>query len=314
MRKKMKIIFMGTPEFAVPALNALVGSHHDVLAVVTAPDKPKGRGQNLSISDVKKRALELDLPIYQPEKLKDPVFLKTLKAYSPDILVVVAFRILPPEVYELPKYGAVNAHASLLPKYRGAAPIHWAVYHGEEETGVTVFQIDKKVDTGRIILQERIPILEEDTTGNLYYVLQQLSADALLKALDMLENDRVDYIKQDDNIATPAPKVHPDTGKLDFNLTCEELSRSIRAFSLWPGSFFHLDGQRIKVSKASFELHPDTNPGNIEILSKKQFAIHCKDGYFLPQELQSPGRRKMDVVDWMNGNDLRSGQKVEDSP
>ena len=307
----MKIIFMGTPEFAVPALDALVASHHDVLAVVTVPDKPKGRGQAMSMSDVKKRALELDLPVLQPAKLKDPVFLKTLHAFNPDILVVVAFRILPPEVYQLAPYGAVNAHASLLPKYRGAAPIHWAVYHGEKETGVTVFQIDKKVDTGNIILQEKIEILEEDTTGKLYDVLQKISADALLKALDMLESDKVEYLSQDDSLATPAPKVRPDTGKLDFNKSCDELSRSIRAFSPWPGSFFYLDGQRIKVSKASLEKADNTTPGTIEILSKKQFAIHCKDGYFMPQELQSPGRRRMDVVDWLNGIDLVGMRSVD---
>jgi len=307
----MKIVFMGTPEFAVPALNVLMASHHDVLAVVTVPDKPKGRGQSMAISDVKKRALELDLPVLQPVKLKDPVFLKTLQAYNPDILVVVAFRILPPEVYQLPKYGAVNAHASLLPKYRGAAPIHWAVYHGEKETGVTVFQIDKKVDTGNIILQEKIEILEEDTTGKLYDVLQKISADALLKALDMLENDKVKYLSQNDSLATPAPKVHPDTGKLDFNKSCDELSRSVRAFSPWPGSFFYMNDQRIKVSKATVEKVDNTTPGTIEMLSKKQFAIHCKDGYFLPQELQSPGRRKMDVVSWLNGTDLQGIKYID---
>lgn len=292
----MKVVFMGTPEFAVPSLDALVASHHDVLAVVTAPDKPKGRGQSLAISEVKKRALELDLPVLQPLKLKDPVFLKTLHAYNPDILVVVAFRILPPQVYELPTYGAVNAHASLLPKYRGAAPIHWAVFHGEKETGVTVFQIDKKVDTGKIILQETIDILEDDTTGKLYNVLQAISADALLKALDMLENNKVEYLPQDDSLATPAPKVKPETGKLDFELSCEELSRAIRAFSPWPGSYFMLNDQRIKVYKADVELCEDTQPGKIEILSKKQFAIHCKDGLFLPKELQSPGRKKWTLL------------------
>ncbi len=307
----MKIIFMGTPEFAVPALDALVASHHDVLAVVTAPDKPKGRGQSMTMSEVKVRAIKHDLPVLQPSKLKDPVFLKTLHAYNPDILVVVAFRILPPEVYKMPTHGAVNAHASLLPKYRGAAPIHWAVYHGEKETGVTIFQIDKKVDTGKIILQEKISIFEDDTTGDLYTHLQKISADALIKALDMLENDKVKYIPQDDSIATPAPKVHPDTGKLDFSKTGEELCRAIRAFSPWPGAFFEVNGRRIKISKATSEKAENTNPGKIEVLSKKQFAIHCKDAYFLPLELQSPGRRKMGVVDWMNGNDLKGMLMVD---
>ena len=306
----MKVIFMGTPEFAVPSLDALVASHHDVLAVVTVPDKPKGRGQGIAMSEVKKLALELDLPVFQPVKLKDPMFINTLKAYDPDILAVVAFRILPPEVYELPAYGAVNAHASLLPKYRGAAPIHWAVYHGEKETGVTVFQIDKKVDTGKIILQEKIDILEDDTTGKLYDILKDIAADALLKALDMLESGRVDYLPQDDSAATPAPKVLPEIGYLDVRKTGEELCRIVRAFAPWPGAYFLLDGQRIRVDSARFEAHPGTEPGKIEILSKKQFAIHCADGWFLPQKLQSPGRKMMDVAAWMNGNDLRS--KIKD--
>ena len=306
----MKIIFMGTPDFAVPSLDALHASPHDVLAVVTAPDKPKGRGQAIAMPEVKKRALELDLPVFQPAKLNDPVFINTLRAFNPDILVVVAFRLLPPEVYELPKYGAVNAHASLLPKYRGAAPIHWAVYHGEKETGVTVFQIDKKVDTGKIILREKIPILDEDTTGSLYGVLQKISADALLKALDLLENDKAEYLPQDEGLATPAPKVGPHTGKLDFRRTGEELCRAVRAFTPWPGAFFVWDGKRIKVAEASFEAHPDTVPGRIAILSKQQFAIHCGNGYFLPRKLQSPARRMMDVADWMNGSELPDRQSV----
>jgi methionyl-tRNA formyltransferase len=301
----VKIIFMGTPEFAVPALDALAASHHQVQAVVTVPDKPKGRGQGIAMSAVKTRALELDLPVLQPVKLKDPVFIDSLKAYDPDILVVVAFRILPPEVYELPVHGAVNAHASLLPKYRGAAPIHWAVFHGEKETGVTVFQIDRKVDTGKIILQEKIDILKDDTTGKLYDVLKEISADALLKALDMLENDKVVYLPQDDTLATPAPKVRPDTGKLDMTKTGLELIRAVRAFTPWPGAYVILNDQRIKVAEARFEPQPGTNPGKIEILSKKQFAIHCADGRFLPEKLQSPGRKMMDVADWLNGGNLR---------
>lgn len=300
----MKIIFMGTPEFAVPSLEALNASKHDMLAVVTAPDKPKGRGRSMAMSDVKMKALELGLPVLQPAKLKDPDFIDTLSAYNADIFIVVAFRVLPPEVYELPKFGAVNAHASLLPKYRGAAPIHWAVYYGEKETGVTVFQIDKKVDTGRMILQSKTAIGNDETTGELYERLMYIAANALVTAVDQLDKNEVHYIQQNDTEATTAPKVHPDTGKLDFDKTGEELCCAVRAFNPSPGAYTFIYDQRIKISKASFKLHPDTEPGKIELLSKKQFAIHCKDGYFLPKELQSPGRKKMGVVDWMNGNNL----------
>lgn len=295
---------MGTPEFAVPSLEALNESEHELLAVVTVPDKPKGRGLALSMSDVKKKSLELGLPVLQPTKLKDVDFIDALKAYNADIFVVVAFRILPPEVYELPQFGAVNAHASLLPKYRGAAPIHWAVYHGEKETGVTVFQIDKKVDTGRMILQSKTSIDPEESTGELYHRLMYIAADALVTALDQLELHQVQYMPQNNEQATLAPKIQPDTGKLDFTMSAEALCRVVRAFNPWPCAFTFIHDQRVKISKASYELHPNTEPGKIESLSKKQFAIHCKDGYFLPLELQSPGRKKMSVVDWLNGNNL----------
>lgn len=300
----LKIIFMGSPEFAVPSLEALHASMHDVLAVVTVPDKPKGRGLALSMSDVKKKALELGLPLLQPKKLKDADLIAQLKEFNADIFVVVAFRILPPEIYEMPTFGAVNAHASLLPKYRGAAPIHWAVYHGEKETGVTVFQIDKKVDTGRMILQSKTAIGEDETTGELYDRLMYIAADALVTALDQLDSHHIEYMPQNNDEASMAPKVHPDTGKLDFSMGGEALCRAVRAFNPWPGAFTFIHDQRIKISKASFVLHPDTEPGKIAILNKKQFAIHCKDGYFLPMELQSPGRKKMSVVDWLNGNNL----------
>ena len=293
---------MGTPEFAVPSLEKLHASKHDVLAVVTVPDKPKGRGQSMAISDVKRKALELGVPVLQPAKLRDPDFIKTLKQYDADIFIVVAFRILPQLVYELPKFGAVNAHASLLPKYRGAAPIHWAVYHGEVETGVSVFQIDKKVDTGQIILQSKTAIGTEETTGELYERLMYIAADSLLEAINQLANHTVKYIPQNDALATPAPKVHPDTGKLDFNKKGKALCKAVRAFNPWPGAYTLINDQRIKIYKADFELQADTEPGKIEILSKKQFAIHCADGYFLPKELQAPGKRKMGVVDWLNGN------------
>jgi len=307
----MKIIFMGTPDFAVPALAALHASRHTVQAVVTSPDKRRGRGQIICDTPIKCKAIELGLPILQPESLKDPVFLETLKAYDPDILVVVAFRILPPEVFTLPRFGAVNAHASLLPKYRGAAPVNWAIYHGESVTGVTIFRIARKVDTGQICMQREIPIRPDDTAGTLQDKLKYLAAEMLPETLDMLENGTLKALPQNDALATPAPKLTPESGRLDFSRGGEELCRAVRAFTPCPGAFFRLKGRCIKVSKADWEKADHTVPGTIVLLSKKHFAIHCRDGYFLPQELQSPGRRNMHVSDWMNGADLTESQSIE---
>ncbi|MCK4813015.1 MAG: methionyl-tRNA formyltransferase [Candidatus Marinimicrobia bacterium] len=307
----MKIVFMGTPEFAVPALDVLHASHHCVRAVVTSPDKPQGRGRKMAVSEVKQKALDLGLPVLQPKQLKDPLFLEQLKEYHPNILVVIAFRVLPPEVYTIPSYGAINAHASLLPKYRGAAPIHWAVYHGEKETGITIFQINKTVDTGQIIYQTRIPITAKDTTGTLYNTLKNHAANALLQAVDMLEKGNVQPIPQNHAAATPAPKITADTGALDFTQTGEQLCNAVRAFTPWPGAFFYLNGKRIKIIKASYLKTDIQQPGTITLISKQQFAIHCADGYFLPAVIQSPGRKKMNVTDWLNGTDISSCKHVD---
>lgn len=307
----MKLVFMGTPAFAVPALEALCASRHEVLAVITAPDKPRGRGRKTFPSEVKQKAVERDIPVLQPRKLKDPLFIAELKKYPADIFVVVAFRILPPEIYRLPPYGTINAHASLLPKYRGAAPIHWSIYHGEKESGVTVFRIERNIDTGKIIHQKRIPVHPDDTSGDLYEKLQELAAQTLTEALDILESGQTVLKPQDPALATPAPKIGSDDGRLDFRKKGEQLCREVRAFTPWPGAYFYLAGRRIKVLKADFQEVSHTEPGKITLLSKKQFAIQCADGYFLPLRLQSPGRRIMDVAAWMNGADLSAGMKAE---
>ncbi len=308
----MNIIFMGTPDFAVPALEKLAESRHTVSAVVTVPDKPRGRGRKVQPSPVKKRAQELNIPVLQPRKLKDPAFISNIREYQPDILVVVAFRILPREVYAIPPKGAVNAHASLLPKYRGAAPIHRAVMHGETETGITTFQIEDKVDTGGILLRERIPILPEDTTGTLYEQLKNLAADCLLKTLDGLEKGTLKPLPQDDSLATPAPKIHPEEAILDFSLSGRQIINTIRAFSPVPGARFFLDGSMIKVLKAHFNPQEDTDPRTLERTGKQSFAIHCADGLIFPDELQPEGKRKMHVRDFLNGFDVSPYRRVND--
>jgi len=307
----MKIIFMGTPDFAVPSLDKLVESCHQVSAVVTVPDKPRGRGRKLLPSPVKKRALELDLPILQPMNLKDPEFLRTIRDYQPDILVVVAFRILPRELYAIPPYGAVNAHASLLPKFRGAAPIHRAILQGETETGITTFQIEDKVDTGGVLLQKRIPIHPQDTTGTLYNRLKMLAAECLLETLDGLESHGFRSIPQDNSKATPAPKIHPEEAILDFTRPGRMLINTIRAFAPVPGARFFLRGTLIKIFKARFEPVPDTRPGTLEKTGKQAFAIHCGDGLIFPEEIQPEGKRAMTVADFLNGWDITSYRTVD---
>src|SRR6056297_1492022 len=257
----MNVVFMGTPDFAVPSLEAIYRSVHTIKSVVTVPDRHKGRGQKVCFSDVKNRALDFNLPILQPEKLSDPRFLKKIRDLQPDIMVVVAYRILPKAVYEIPKYGAINAHASLLPKYRGAAPIHWAVFNGEKETGVTIFQINKKVDTGAILLRKKVAIEDWEKTTCIYNKLKFVAPGALLEAMSGLEKGILKPIPQDNRKSIPAPKVTPEHGRLDFSKSCDELMRTVRAFGQWPGTWFMLNGKRIKVYEAMVIPESETSPG-----------------------------------------------------
>lgn len=307
----MKLVFMGTPDFAVPALERIHQSAHQILAVVTAPDKPHGRGQKLSFTPLKELALQLNLPVLQPEKLKSPEFLRALSVINPDIFIVVAFRILPMALLTIPRFGAVNAHASLLPKYRGAAPIHWAIFNGEAETGVTTFQITQTVDTGGILLQEKTSIRPNETTGELYDRLKFIAANLLVHTLDLVESGNHIATSQDDSLATPAPKVFPEMGVLDFKRSGENLINHIRAFTPFPGAWTKLDETlRLKITKAHFSYESCTVPGTIHIYSRKSFSIDCSDGRIFPEEVQLSGRKSMDAAAFLNGFDLSCYEKV----
>ncbi len=298
----MKIVFMGTPDFAVPALRYLARSHHDVLAVVTAPDKIRGRGLKAAAPEVKICAHELGLPVYQPTSLKSGDFQESMKRLAPDIFVVVAFRILPAPLFAIPRFGAVNAHGSLLPKYRGAAPIHWAVYHGEKETGITTFKIDRSVDTGGILLQRSLPILDKDTTGTLYDTMKILAAELLVETLDGLEDGSLQARPQNNETATPAPKIFPEMGELDFSRRAVDLVNHIRAFNPFPGCYFMLGDHKVKIFEAEALPSPDAAaPGQLIMADKKSFAIGCGEGLLKPLQLQLPGRKAMDTAAFMNG-------------
>ncbi|MEA1987561.1 MAG: methionyl-tRNA formyltransferase [Candidatus Marinimicrobia bacterium] len=306
----MNIVFMGTPYFAVPTLDKLLNSGHKVSAVVTATDKASGRGQKVRFSAVKKYAIKNNIPILQPASLKSDEFRDDLLKLKSDIFIVVAFKILPKKIFSIPQFGTINAHASLLPKYRGPAPIHWAIYHGETETGVTTFIIDKKVDTGKILLQKKIPILREDNVGTMYDKLEKLSADAIIETIENLDN--LKPIFQDNKLATKAPKIKTEMGKINFNNTGEQIINQIRAFTPSPGAYTFLDENRLKIIDADFETYSDVTVGEVKKISKKQFGIGCKDGMILPTKIQQAGKRKMDSVDFMNGFDINKIERIKD--
>ncbi len=309
----MKIIFLGTPDFAVATLDAMVQHQLNVVAVVTAPDKPAGRGMKLQQSAVKKYAVEHHIPVLQPEKLKNEDFLKALKSYQADLQVVVAFRMLPEVVWNMPPLGTINVHASLLPNYRGAAPINWAIINGEGETGVTTFKLKHEIDTGDILLQEKVEITETDNAGILHDKLMSTGAHLLVKTIDELQNNTLKIIPQtsltsgieQQSTLKHAPKIFTETCKIDWSKNTVDVYNLIRGLSPYPAAFTTVNDKKMKlfdvekiIENHSFE------PGKIETDNKKFIHFYCADGYISLKKLQLEGKTQMLVEDFLRGNKL----------
>jgi methionyl-tRNA formyltransferase len=298
----MKIIFMGTPDFAVPTLKAITASRHEVVGIVTGPDKPAGRGQIVHEPPVKSSARELSIPILQPESLKEQSFFDQLRYLKADLIVVVAFRILPDKVLTIPPKGAINLHASLLPKYRGAAPINWALINGEPETGITIFQIKPQVDTGEILWQEKIPITADDTFGSLHDRLALIGAEALVKVLDKIEQGEISSLPQNHSAATLAPKIHPDLGEINWTNTARSIKGLIHGLSPTPGAFTFFNNKRIKILAADYsdEIVKDL-PGTIVVRNKQHLGIQTGQGLLYPKELQWEGKKILPAAEFLKG-------------
>jgi len=308
----MRIVFFGTPEFAVPGLRRLAGSTHDITGVVTAPDRPGGRGLKVAPSPVKSAAIEMNIPVLQPEKLQDDSFLSMLRSREADCYVVVGFRILPAAVFTMPPRGTVNLHASLLPRYRGAAPIQWAIINGDRETGVTTFFIREKVDTGDLILQKSVTIGPEETAGQLHDRLADAGAKLLLDTMNRIEAGMAKGIPQT-GVATVAPKLNPEDGHIDWSHPASRIACLIRGLSPAPGAYAFLKGKRVKLFRASVAVsRADANRQPGEILSAGgDLEIMTGDGSLRIRELQMEGRRRMTAEAFLRGFRIEEGEMLQ---
>lgn len=305
----MKVVFMGTPEFAVPILRALILSH-DVGLVVTQPDRPKGRGRNISSPPVKSLAIEYNIPVVQPTKLKGNIEAYNLiKETKPDIIVVAAYgNILPKEILTLPPMGCINVHASLLPKYRGAAPINWAIINGEKVTGISIVKMSEKLDAGDIILMKPVEISDKDNALTLNSKLSQVGADALIEALNMIENGTAQYLSQDEDEATYAPMLSKDVGHINWGKTKREIVNLVRGTWPWPGAYFCMNGKVIKVLECSINNEEiNGRPGEVVKVDKEGLCVACADGSIRITMLQPEGKRAMSVDEYIRGNRVEAG-------
>ncbi|WP_166963465.1 methionyl-tRNA formyltransferase [Yeosuana marina] len=313
--RDLRIVFMGTPDFAVATLKTLVEAHYNIVGVITAPDRPSGRGRKLNESAVKTYAATQNLNILQPTNLKDDAFLNALKALDSNLQIVVAFRMLPKVVWSLPEYGTFNLHASLLPDYRGAAPINWAIINGETKTGVSTFFIDDKIDTGEMILQESIKIDSEDTAGSLHDKLMSLGSELVLKTVELIEQDSVKTTPQvDSEDIKTAYKLNKDNCKIDWNDSLTNIHNKIRGLSPYPGAWCYLmnieDPVAIKIYKSDIEVCEHSFEIGSVISSKKEVKVATKNGFIIIKELQLPGKRSMDIKSLLNGYQFEMKAKM----
>ena len=299
----MKIVFMGTPDFSVNALENIVKAGHDVVGVITQPDKPKGRGGKMQYTPVKEKALELGLDVYQPQRVKETEFIEKLKEMNPDAIVVIAFgQILPKAILDMPKYGCINVHASLLPKYRGAAPIQWSVIDGEKETGVTTMYMNEGLDTGDIIDKVVVPIDKKETGGSLFDKLAIEGGKLILKTLIELENGTAVRTPQDDSKSNYAGMINKQLGNIDFNKSANEIERLIRGLNPWPSAYTKMDGKTLKIWDADVDdSENDSAPGTITEVGKDFIRVATGKGSLKILELQLEGKKRMKTRDFLNG-------------
>ncbi len=310
----MRIIFMGTPEFAVPSLKILIEEKEDIVCVITRPDREKGRGMKQDVPPVKKLAIERHLCILQPESAKDPSFIQEIKNLKPDIIIVVAYgQILNKEFLSIPKLGCVNVHASLLPKFRGSAPIQWAIMEGEQKTGITIQNVSEKLDAGDILVQKETEIKNEDNFISLYARLALLGAKALKEAVNLIKNKSVRPVPQDEKSATYARKITKEDGLINWNDGALRIHNKIRALNPWPGTYTYFSNRMVKILKAEFGgLKGDfqVNPGEIIAVDKDKIAVYCSDGIIYIKEVQPEAKKIMSANEFISGYRLKPGMRL----
>lgn len=306
----MNIIYMGTPDFALPCLKTLINSKHKIIGVFTQPDRPSGRGQKIRMSPVKEKALKYKIPVFQPKTLREAGTIEAIRDLRPDLIVVVAYgQVLPKAILGIPKHGCINVHASLLPKYRGAGPINWAIMNGEKKTGITTMLMDEGLDTGDILLKEEIEIGKDETAGQLHNRLMELGARVLAKTMDLLEKDGIRPVPQNHKEASYAPMLTKELGKIDWTRPAEEIKNLIRGTNPWPSSYTSYNGQDMKIWKASIvEGEDGSKPGTILRVGRDNIRVATGKNILSIEEIQFSGKRRMSVEQYLIGNNIEANK------